>query len=87
MTHKDAKFIFHGPGDVEELPEGTAEYNPKVMRIRPTVQEEDDLPSLRHIEDASTSGQASAEGGAKFSPHDLSFFSTLVEEMTEIMGG
>jgi len=51
-----------GAGDVEELPEGTAEYNPNIMRIRPTSQEEEDLPALRQIGEASTSGQPPSEG-------------------------
>lgn len=30
------------PGDVEELPEGTREYNPSIMRIRPSGQPQEE---------------------------------------------
>lgn len=50
-------------GDVEELPEDAREYNPSIMRIRPTIQEEDDLPSEQQIVDATgRGGQAESSG-------------------------
>ena len=49
----------HQAGDVEELPEDAREYNPSIMRIRPTIHEEDDLPSGQQIaESTGRGGQA-----------------------------
>ena len=47
-------------GDVEELPEGTKEYNPSIMRIRPSGQEADPAAlSPRQTDGASTSAPTS----------------------------
>ena len=41
---------------MEELPEDAREYNPSIMRIRPTIHEEDDLPSGQQIAESSGRG-------------------------------
>ena len=53
-------------GDVEELPEGTKEYNPVIMRIRPSGQQpqEAEHATQRQAGEASTSTPGHATGPA-----------------------
>lgn len=50
-------------GDVEELPEGTKEYNPSIMRIRPSGQESDDEAPQPNGPSMSAAGIVDAASG------------------------
>lgn len=53
-------------GDVEELPEGVKEFNPSMMRIRPTHDEEE-MPQGHQVSAATTTTPTAAEASAPFS--------------------